>query len=76
MLSGHRMYGKYVLEVILLFRKKQIPCPVCGFRRLIDAEMDNLSELMPENKMPDGWHPDYFQKCPQCKKQIGIRKVG
>lgn len=56
--------------------KKKLGCPVCGFKRLIDADENNESELIAEEQMPDGWHPDYFQKCPQCKKQIGIRKVG
>lgn len=59
-----------------MFRKKKLSCSVCGFNRLIDADADNLSELMPEDKMPKDWHPDYFQKCPHCKNQIGIRKVG
>lgn len=56
-------------------RRKNLSCPLCGFRRLIDADENNESELIAEEQMPDGWHPDYFQKCPQCKKQIGIRKV-
>lgn len=56
-------------------RKKRLCCPCCGFRRLIDAEEDNISELYAENTMPANWKPDYFQKCPQCKNQIGIRKV-
>ena len=56
-------------------RKKQLPCPVCGFRRLIDADESNESELVPESQIEDGWHPDYFQKCKKCGNQIGIRKV-
>ncbi len=56
-------------------KKKQLECPVCGFQRLIDADENNMSELIAEESMPEGWHPDYFQKCPNCKKQIGIRKV-
>lgn len=55
-----------------MFRKKKLSCPLCGFNRLIDADVDNLFELMPEDKMPKDWHPDYFQKCPHCKNQIGI----
>ena len=54
---------------------KSIECPLCGFRRLIDARPDIVSELIPESDMPPGWTPDYIQKCPRCKQQIGIRKV-
>lgn len=56
-------------------RKKKLACPVCGFGRLIDAGENNKSEMFSEDKMPDGWKPDYYQKCPQCKNQIGIRKI-
>ena len=30
---------------------KQLRCPVCGFKRLIDADADNVSELVPEGSM-------------------------
>lgn len=56
-------------------KKKKIPCPLCGFSRLIDADENNESELYAEKDMPLDWQPDYFQKCPHCKNQIGIRKV-
>lgn len=56
--------------------KKQLKCPVCGFKRLIDANLDNISELVPEKEIKDGWTPDYYQKCPCCKNQIGIKKIG
>ena len=55
--------------------KKHLPCPVCGFGRLVDASADNISELRAENSIAEDWEPDYFLKCPQCKNQIGIRKV-
>lgn len=55
--------------------KKHLPCPVCGFGRLVDASADNISELRAENSIAEDWEPDYFLKCPQCKSQIGIRKV-
>lgn len=55
--------------------KKQLVCPVCGFGRLIDASVDNVSELKAESEITEDWKPDYFQKCPQCKSQIGIRKI-
>lgn len=57
-------------------KKKKIACPLCGFSRLIDADENVKSELKPESEITDAWHPDYIQKCPQCKNQIGIRKVG
>lgn len=56
--------------------KKQLACPVCGFGRLVDASVDNESELKAEIDIDEDWKPDYFLKCPQCKNQIGIRKVG
>lgn len=56
--------------------KKQLVCPVCGFKRLIDARSNSISELKAESDINEGWEPDYFQKCPQCKNQIGIRKIG
>lgn len=56
--------------------KKHLSCPVCGFRRLVDANADNVSELRVESNISEDWKPDYFLKCPQCKNQIGIRKVG
>lgn len=56
--------------------KKKLICPVCGFGRLIDASADNKSELKVETEINGDWQPDYYQKCPQCKNQIGIRKIG
>ena len=55
-------------------RKKQLKCPVCG-QRIIDASDKNISELVAEANMKPGWDPDYYQKRPKCKKQIGIKKV-
>ena len=55
--------------------KVQLVCPVCGFRRLIDAAKDNRSELKAEKEITTGWAADYFAKCPHCKSSIGIRKV-
>lgn len=56
-------------------KKKQLCCPACGFKRLIDADFMIQSELIPEKEIPRGWVPDYYQKCPGCKNQIGIKKV-
>ena len=52
-----------------------LKCPVCGFRRLIDSSASIKSELKVESDINKGWIADYYQKCPQCKNQIGIRKV-
>lgn len=56
---------------------KRIPltCPICK-KRLIDTTENTESELIPEDKIQGNWLPDYFQKCPKCKNQIGIRKIG
>ena len=59
----------------MIAHRKALPCPVCGFGRLIDSTSDNKSELVPEKDIKDGWVPDYFQKCPRCKTQIGIKKI-
>ena len=56
-------------------KRKHLPCPVCGFKRLIDADEYNVSELKPEQEIEANWRADYFQKCPRCKQQIGIKKV-
>lgn len=56
-------------------KKTKLKCPVCGYERLIDASVHNRSILFPESKMPTGWEPDYYQKCPRCKNEIGIKKV-
>lgn len=58
-----------------MMKRKKYECPVCGFDRLIDADVQNKSELKAEKDIPKGWIPDYYQKCPRCKNQIGIRKV-
>lgn len=55
--------------------KKQLTCPVCGFKRLIDSSESTQSELKAEKDIRGMWKPDYYQKCPHCKNQIGIRKV-
>lgn len=55
--------------------KGKMKCPACGFERLIDTNSDIKSEAYEEGKYPVGWEPDYVQKCHQCKKQIGIKKI-
>ena len=58
----------YYLKKIILY------CPECG-SRLIDSNFSTESEMKSEEKIPLNWHPDYFQKCWKCGKQIGIKKV-
>ena len=55
--------------------KKQLACPVCGFKRLVDADINTKSELREESMMEPGWKADYFAKCRKCGKQIGIKKI-
>ena len=57
------------------FRKKSIACPSCGYKRIGDAFEGTKYEAFPEEKIPDGWVPDFFHKCPKCKREIGIRKI-
>ena len=44
--------------------KKHLPCPACGFGRLVDASADNISELRAEDSIAEDWEPDYYLKCP------------
>lgn len=52
-----------------------LECPICHFRRLIDTRKGCKSELKGMRDFPENWVPDYYQKCPSCKQEIGIRKV-
>lgn len=54
-------------------RKKQVECPKCGFKRLVDANITVRIEAYEENEMPLNWNPDYFIKCKKCRHQIGLR---
>ena len=56
--------------------RKQLACPNCGFRRLVDADENTKSELYEESQMRSGWRADYYAKCKKCGKQIGIKKIG
>jgi DNA-directed RNA polymerase subunit RPC12/RpoP len=55
--------------------KKHIACPVCGFKRLVDADEKTQSEVCEESQIKTGWRPDYYAKCKKCGKQIGIKKI-
>ena len=59
----------------MTIKRKPLTCPVCGFRRLIDSSYATLTELRAEKDIEGLWIPDYFQKYPKCKNQIGIKKV-
>lgn len=56
--------------------RQRLPCPACGFGRLIDTGQFTHSEVhvMGQN---DNWAADYYVKCPnpKCKAEIGIRKI-
>ena len=55
-------------------KTKKLKCPLCGYR-LIDSAEECITELRPGDEKIRGWKPDYMQKCPKCKREIGIRKV-
>lgn len=55
--------------------KKQLCCPVCGFKRVLDSDERIQSEVYAEKDMPLTWRPDYVTKCKRCGNQIGIKKV-
>lgn len=56
------------------YQKKRLPCPACGFGRLIDAELNTHSELHVMEKN-DPWKADYYTKCYHCKAEVGLRKI-
>ena len=56
-------------------KNSKLPCPLCGFERLIDAEPNNVSELIPQKEFKPGHKYDYVQKCRGCKQEIYITKV-
>ena len=56
--------------------KKHIACPVCGFRRLVDADEKTKSEVCEESEIKPDWRPDYYAKCKKCGKQITHKGTG
>ena len=60
-----RMGGDYVSNITRQIIHKQLRCPVCGFKRLIDADADNVSELVPEGSMIAGFKADCYH-CVPC----------
>jgi len=51
-----------------------LACPCCGWHRLIDTGKRTRSRTISPN---DPEHPDadYYQKCPRCGEQVGIKKI-
>ncbi|MDF2854653.1 MAG: hypothetical protein K0Q87_504 [Neobacillus sp.] len=52
---------------------KRLKCPNCG-ARLIDEAEHIKSEVKLVNQSED-WNPDYYTKCWNCKKEIGLKKL-
>lgn len=53
--------------------KKQIKCPICE-KRLVDSNEKIESLIIKPEKLREE-DVDYFVKCRNCKKEIGIRKL-
>ena len=58
------------------YYRQRLPCPACGFQRLIDTGQHTHSETH-VMRGGDCWEADYYAKCPNpdCKADIGIRKL-
>lgn len=56
-------------------QKKHIQCPLCH-GRIIDANEKIKTMVLTEDDIKLGMTADYFSKCPKCKNEIGIKKVG
>ena len=53
---------------------QRLPCPACHFDRLIDTGLCTHSLTYVEGQ--DGYQDaDYYQKCKNCKAEVGIRKI-
>lgn len=57
-------------------KTESIECPLCHFRRLIDKGIEAEFEVIPPNELEAGKKADLYQKCHQCKQQIGLRFKG
>ena len=55
--------------------KKRVACPVCG-ARLVDSDDRVRSELKEKSRITADWDADYFMKCHNCGKEIGVKKIG
>lgn len=61
------------IMVLSVAMRRQLSCPVCG-QHLVDADDNTKSQVRPVQKNSK-WIPDYYQKCPRCKNDIGIKTV-
>ena len=52
---------------------QQLKCPLCN-HRVIDAESSVKSEVR-VFKPTESWKADYYTKCRNCKKEIGLKKL-
>lgn len=55
--------------------ENQVECPACHCSRLIDKGEGVSAVAYQVGKYPEGWQPDFIQKCHNCGKQIGIKRV-
>ena len=56
------------------FVHQRLPCPACYFERLIDTGHHTKSQTYKASD-PGYNDADYYQKCVNCKAEIGIRKI-
>jgi uncharacterized protein (DUF983 family) len=56
------------------FKRKPLLCPNCGKGRLIDENVDTISEVRVVAGN-DSWEADYYAKCNVCKTEVGVRKL-
>jgi hypothetical protein len=54
--------------------RPRLPCPACGFPRLIDTG-EHTHSLTFVDGDPGFAEADYYRKCDNCKEQIGIKKI-
>lgn len=52
---------------------KRLQCPNCG-ARLIDQAENTRSEVRLITQS-GAWNPDYYAKCWNCKKEVGLKKL-
>ena len=56
-------------------KNKPIGCPLCITGRIIDASEKTNEEKLITYKPNDAEKAEWFVKCPNCKKQIGLRFI-
>lgn len=57
------------------YDRVKIICPACGKGRIGDKNLKfSFSvEAYEESKIPKGWKPHVYEKCPKCGETIGVR---